>query len=1278
MNDSMLSSMVSKSPGFLQGVALGLAAAFGSSMAQADIAQEPLFLGGGGIPGNMLLVPSVEWPTIESVANLTNTYTSATEFAGYFDPGKCYLYVYSATESERYFRPNSLTGNRQCTGNGEWSGNYLNWATTQTIDPFRKILTGGLRVKDTETETWLEKARHPGQGGGFPTRDLTDDGEIEGATPFSSDRIRVRISGLGTEMRFSLNNNDFNNSPTNYQPGVDNPYDNRGFEMSVRVSVCDDSVGVEENCRQYGDNWKPEGLIQQNAESIRFSVFGYLNDSAVQRDGGVLRARQKYVGPRKLESGEGYVENEATEWDPDTGIFVQNPDPDDASATGASIVNSGVINYLNKFGQLNSGNNKSIDPVSELYYTATRYLKNQGNVSAYTSMGGTDEATRNQWRDGFPVITDWDDPIQYACQANVFLGIGDANTHRDKNLPGNTAYRNDEPTMPPEVAADTSVNVRTLTARVAALEGLGNIGETNSFSGRNNSAYIAGLAWDNRISDLRSDLAGIQSASTHWVDVLENRVLEAPAQNQYYLATKYGGFRVPDPEPEEEEFNPAAITSLEQEWWHSNGETLTANNGTTFLRPDNYYLAGEAGAMIESLRTAFDNIGEELKSSSAAVAANSTRLDTDTAVFQGSFNSQSWSGELAAFRVLDNGLVEEDPAWSASEEIESTLPANRQIFTIDHMIEQTDGDYRASVGSAFLWANLTDPQKTALRAQPDGTLSTELVAQRRLEYLRGDRTYEQTQEDQSLPFRQREALLGDIVNSNPQFSHNANFDYGSLGSFSAFTGIPSYGAFRATIAERPPIVLVGANDGMLHAFNADPEEDGDGGKELFAFVPSSVYSNLHRLTLPGYAHRYFVDGTPRVGDALLDSGWATLAVGTTGGGGRSVFALNITDPENFAADDVLWEFTHPNMGYTIQQPAIVALPSGEFGVVVTSGYKDVPQANSYIWILDVDDGSIIRTFEFENSGELGSPLVVDLDSNRIADRIYAGDTEGNLWRIDLSGDEESDWDAPTGLKPSANTIVPLFTDPDGRPITAQLTSAYNEKKQHMVFFGTGSFIRVGENIVNNPPIERFYGIIDKEEPIVDLDNMVPQKIILEGVFGGPGGKPIRVVSNEAIDGEKDGWYLPLIWAEDEGGSDSTTGERVVSRALVRGDRVIFTTLIPDPDPCAFGGDSWLMELDMEDGGRLEYTVFDLNEDTKFDDKEFVNIGTVDDPIWVPVSGIKTGCGISGTPAVISGVDPTGSGDDNEVKVISGSCGDLITIPEAGTQSRGRQAWQQLR
>src|SRR5262249_15016765 len=147
---------------------------------------------------------------------------------------------------------------------------------------------------------------------------------------------------------------------------------------------------LESNCRQYSSSAKPEGLIQQYSDELRVGVFGYLNDPNMLRDGGVLRAREKFVGQNLIVPGGGSSPNSNKEWDATTGVLITNPDPTDASATtsafSTSVVNSGVINYLNKFGELTTNTHKSYDPVSELYYTALRYLKHQGNVPEYTTM----------------------------------------------------------------------------------------------------------------------------------------------------------------------------------------------------------------------------------------------------------------------------------------------------------------------------------------------------------------------------------------------------------------------------------------------------------------------------------------------------------------------------------------------------------------------------------------------------------------------------------------------------------------------------------------------------------------------------------------------------------------------------------------------------------------------------------------------------------------------------------------------------------------------------
>ncbi len=1238
-----------------------------ASPAMAEVSQTPLYLGGGNVPGNLTLVPSVEWPTINSVANL-GEYDPAHSYTGYFDANKCYNYVYDSTESQRRFEPKAWATAHTC--NNLWSGNFLNWAATQTIDPFRSVLTGGLRVRDTVSQTWLEKARHDGQGGSniYPNRKITGKSLISGATPFTADAFYMRIEGLGNRMRFRLDNNDINDDVQNYNPAYSVSYGN-SYDVAVRVAVCVAADFLEPNCRAYPSGYfKPEGLIQQYADELRIGVFGYLNDHDMLRDGGVLRARQGFVGPKMIVPDAGEADNPNREWDPDTGQFVRNPRPADASATasafGISINDSGAINYLNKFGQLTSNNHKNFDPVSELYYTALRYLKNQGNIRQYVDPKQTG-VNAAQAADRFPVIIDWDDPIQYACQKNVILGIGDVNTHRDKNLPGSTSG-SEEPATPGAVSGDNTVNVATETARVAAMEGI-TIG--TPFSGRNNSAYIAGLAWDAHTRDIRPepDMPGTQTVSTHWVDVLEAQTLEPPAQNQYYLATKYGGFRKPD------DFDPAKHTgALPLDWWHSNGETLVSfgvnakPKDVTFYRPDNYYLAGNANQMVESLTQAFANISAELRSSASSVAANSTRLDADTAVFQAAFDSTRWSGELQAFRINMDGTIAENPTWRAAARLDALTEAqvaNRDIFTAAPPSLTGDGTLLSRTGYDFTWAQLTASQQALLTQ--DGASTS--VGQDRLAFLRGSRLKEQP----GGLLRQRDSRLGDIINSDPQFVHRQDFGYVLLAQSEAFKGKgigEAYKAFResASYLARPPMVVVGANDGMLHGFDASL--GASGGSELFAFVPNAAFEHLYELTLPDYSHRFYVDSSPRVADAWFDGGWGTIVVGATGAGGRSVFALDVTTPGNMTSGDFLWEFSHPSMGYTIGQPAVAPLPNGKFGVIVTSGYQS-GATDGMIWILDPADGSIIRSITVPNSGGLGPPLVTDLNADRVADRIYVGDTDGNLWRIDLPGSNTGKWEAPKGLQ-SGNSFVPLFVARDAagqrQAITAPLQSAFNEDGLHTVFFGTGSFYRIDDNVVPaNPDVDTFYGIIDRGKPVTRA-NLLQQTIVAETAVNG---MRVRGVSSHDMQDGLDGWFLDLV---SPGGA---AGERVVSKATVRGDRVIFATLIPNKDPCAFGGDSWIMEVSSYNGGRLDYAVFDLNNDMLFDQDDWITVEDEDgNEVKIPPSAIAPEINIVKTPAIIGGV-----GDNqDEVKILSGSSGQLVRITERGNVGLGRQSWRQMR
>ncbi|MBL8265210.1 pilus assembly protein [Steroidobacter sp.] len=1184
-----------------------------------SVEQSPLSVG-GGVPGNLLLVPSVEWPTLDSIANL-GAYDLTRSYVGYFDANKCYRYSYNLIETSRYFYPvqDGVTTHICNYANKEWSGNYLNWAATQTIDPFRKALTGGYRVRDTSTETWLEKARFDGNGGSgsYPNRRIPATGAnrtlVRGATPANWDDFTYRIWGQSNRMRFTRSGSLDTLIVVPYDPSIHTSLtllEGVVYEVSIRVKVCDASVGLESNCVQYSQGAKPEGLLQKYSDRMRYSVFGYLNDSNILRDGGVLRARQKFIGQYKYNPLSEPVDNSAKEWDPSTGVQVRNPDTADATSTtarvGQTIADSGVLNYINKFGQMTTQNHKSYDPVSELYYTALRYLKRQGNVSEYTSLAGT-ATQRYNYADGFPVITDWDDPMQYRCQSSAFLGIGDVNTHRDKNLPGNTVTT-DEPTVPAAVAADTTVNVVTATNKVARLEG---ITISTPFTGRENSAYIAGLAWDAHTKDLRSDLAGTQTASTYWVDVRENQVLEPRARNQYWLAAKYGGFAVPrgfDPD--------ARTTALDAAWW-SSGETLSTGD----IRPENFYVASEADKMIESLTRAFARIVTESAGSSSSLASNSTRIDTDTKTFQAQFFSGTWLGDLQAYNVNRDGSLESSPAWRAEPQLTATTAwANRPIYVYN---PQASGTARYAL---FTYNNLGSRQQTALE-------NSDVV-----DYLRGDRSKEEAKADGI--YRTRTGVLGDIVNSTPVYVGPPN---SRLYVQSSFTGANRYAAFATAQASRTAAVYVGANDGMLHGFNATT------GAETYAFVPNAAISTaLRSYASPTYEHRYFVDGEVAVADVYDtgDSSWKTVLVGTMGRGGPGVFALDVTNP---TAVKFLWEKSAtdiPALGKNIGRPVIAQVADGDWRVVFGNGAGSTAGAAQLISISIRTGAATVTNTGVTGNNALTAVLARDSDSNGLADTAYAGDMRGNLWKFtNLSG-------TPTATK------IFEARDPSGvvQPITAAPLSGVDPNTGTVwVFFGTGRYLSTTD--LADRQVQSWYGIKDNSTTYGTRASLVKRDILAETKVGGLDVRVVADGSTSDLSGRR-GWYMDLVSPV-----KGVQGERMVVPNRFQGVALIGTTRIPEAaDACQPTGNGFIMAIDPFSGARLPESFFDVTRDGVFNNADLVSVNGR----AVPVSGIGFGS---------SANNPIFVEDTMQVSLDPGT---TETIKIQGSASdAGRMSWREI-
>lgn len=646
-------------------------------------------------------------------------------------------------------------------------------------------------------------------------------------------------------------------------------------------------------------------------------------------------------------------------------------------------------------------------------------------------------------------------------------------------------------------------------------------------------------------------------------------------------------------------------------------------------------------------------------SSVASITTNTTRLDTQTLIYQARFNSEDWSGQLLAYSLNNDGTVKE-LVWDAAKK----LPGHddRNIFTYNTT---------NSTGVVFTESNWNN-----LSAEQQGDLSTNAT----LSYIRGDQSNEGI-------FRNRSSILGDIINSDPLFVKNPNFGYDLL----AETEGSSYLTYResATYQNRPPVIYIGANDGMLHAFEASSNATSGGG-ELFAFIPHGVFDSatnrLASLADPDYTHKYFVDGSPRIGDAYIDIGegdeWRTVLVGTTGAGGRSVFALDITDPENFTKDNVLWEFTHAELGYTIGQPTIARLPSGEWVAVFGNGYGSA-SGKAQLFVVNLENGSLFKLIDTKIGPDngLASPIPVDTDGDRMTDAVYAGDLLGNMWKFAFESNKQE-----IPYKDGSNP-APLITVKDDsnnvQPITSRPAVGGHPDGGVMVYFGTGKFFEEGDNAVEtNGTIESFYGIRDKGSAVAGRSVLQKQEITHEfEAFN----RNIRVTSQNAtnytVDDPPDnplrhGWYIDLVKPV-----NNYQGERVVSQPLLRHSRIVFTTLIPSANPCDFGGTGWLMELDAVSGGRLDYSAFDFNGDGFFNTDDYVTItetvNNVTKQVVVPVSGIQSEVGIIKTPAVV-----TAGGDDTdkEYKFFSGSTGEIEVLKEkAGdAQGLGRQSWRQLR
>jgi type IV pilus assembly protein PilY1 len=661
----------------------------------------------------------------------------------------------------------------------------------------------------------------------------------------------------------------------------------------------------------------------------------------------------------------------------------------------------------------------------------------------------------------------------------------------------------------------------------------------------------------------------------------------------------------------------------------------TAYNG----RGD-YLSAKDPTALSEALNQIFAAIGQE-EGAASAVAFNTQNIDSGSLVFRAFFNTVTNSGDLVAHKVNLDGTIDVSvEEWSAAGGLQCRSTAttdDRIIFTYKDTGDAT------SAGIPFEWANLTtgvESQQESLNLPVPGNVAD--VGDERLDWIRGHTgnegpNFDDGQLRERLTGSGEKELLGDIVHSapvfvgQPPFSGRDNLPYpNTVGQL--------YSDFKLSKLDREELVYVGANDGMLHAFDANT------GQEKFAFVPNMLFNNnkLSNLTKPNYSHEFYVDLTPTVNDTYINSSWNTVLIGGMGKGGQGYYALNVTDPASFATEagaaaNVMWEFTSTDddaLGYSFSEPLIVMTNDGPDGgktwvAIFGNGYNSSnADGDAELFVLKLtggldgdwtDPGDYIKISTLNGIVESGTNTpngisgisAVDLDQNGTVDYVYAGDLQGNLYRFNFQGDMAS-WGLDGLLyKARYDDTGPI------QPITnAPVVIPHPNNSGFIVIFGTGSWMTTADRTDGN--IQSIYGIWDDLGALADgteigsaANGTVTYSMLVEQQFinhaNEEEGFTVRTsTSNEVVwdnagADQVRGWYINFDMPSADGSKPvEFAGERAVRRFHIRGGLLFVNTIIPKlEDICLGGAGGYELGFCPETGGSCDKTVFDLNNDGVF-------------------------------------------------------------------------------
>ncbi|MBI3794402.1 MAG: PQQ-binding-like beta-propeller repeat protein [Nitrospinae bacterium] len=1130
-----------------------------------------------------------------------DTFDATKTYYGYFASGAGCNYNYASNVFTLAGPPGTV---------GTFSGNFLNWASMRKIDVTRRVLVGGKATSRT--------------GGG--------------------NNILVGDGGNGwwvwkygpTAAQVGVNNTPWAGNP--YTPATKITYElSGGYLYVVQYSLASDpnfvtgttlaryTIKVQKDVTNACDaagflNGNVAGLMQQIGTQARFGI-EYFNSGCGSTEG--CGAGQDGGNIAQAITGPGYGTNFIT-----------------------TIENQAATTWT---------------PLAEALYTAAGYFS-QSQLSAYYLPNGTMRYNSGDYGIGIGSLKD---PLYFSelgtmvpCAKNFVIVITDGMPTMDANIP----------------------------ASIRDFDGSGSDPSTDAryTDGPHGTDYLDDVALWAHTTDLRPDLDGNQTMTVYTVYLntapytagdVARILLQNTAKNGGFVDSNgngkpdlqsewstlnrtysYNGVPTLVPDTYFEASDGAALqgelqsavtdilkrassgTSVSVLATSSNGagnmyqafylpsKTISDSLGTRNLSWLGYMMS----LNVDSTGALRDNMNNCI-SFTFDVGTNQTLVNTLALGVNTCTSNVTGSVPLTLFTGLNPARYN----WEAGNQLYQTSPPNELLVAVwppapppaptqppgvsGRYIFTLSSNHGGLVGAGeqipFTQLNASVLQNN-LRA---GTLAE---AQNIVSWIRGNSVNGYRDRTLSSGSGSQQWKLGDIVYSSPTpaglplEAYNLLYKDTSYADF--YASRVSWWAAK-TIKE---VVYVGANDGMLHAF------DGNTGNELWAYIPFNLLPHLKWLTSTSYGHVDYVDMKVKVTDVkLADGNWHTILIGGMRFGGgetctagncpgnvgpfrSSFFAIDITDP---GIPSVLWELNGATMGvganamgFAMTYPCIVKV-GDNFFAVVGSGTKDsyVPDyagnvtTPATLFVINIKTGALATSFvRPEATAYFSSPVAVDIDmstSNPVltgtgtsynTDAVYVAETyvTGGVWYSNMMRLAMNNKVDPTAW--TFGTL--LASGRAGQAVTSAPAVSNDNNGNVWVFFGTGKLFSNADK--TDTSVQTVYGVKDpcwntvsqtwtsaclsgSPLALTNLVNTTGTNVFTSGSLTGNLSGQTTFTNLQNYIASKGGWYFDLTST-----AAPAPSERSLNKPTVFGGLVLFTTFMPSTNVCGMGGNSNIYAL----------------------------------------------------------------------------------------------------